>query len=168
MKRHLPEMGMSKACPGSCKHSIGGRTEIHIEQREMRHRRNLGKALNAGLETLHKFLAPAHASITENNPVIHIFLIWQAVQMDPILSVASPLSHQNEHSLQSIKIESLQQSESKLLISVFFCAQCLLGWTSISCICLRNLISVSLSRIRNGQTVQSKCQENGWRYTLQP
>lgn len=168
MKRHLPEMGISKECPGNHKHSVGSRTELHIEQWEMRHRSSLERALNAGLESLHKFLAPAHASITENNPVIHIFLIWQAVQMDPILSVASPLSHQNEHSLQSIKIESQQQSESKLLISAFFCAQCLRGWTNISCICLRNLASVSLSRISNRQIVHSKCQENGWKYTLKP
>lgn len=123
---------------------------LHIEQQERKHRESLGRALNASLENLNKFLAPARASITDNNPAIHIILIWQDLQMDPILCVASPLSYQNEHSPQSIKIASFQKSQAKLLISAFLCAW-LLSWTNISCICLRTLASSSLSRIRTGK-----------------
>lgn len=119
-------MGKSRVCSGSRNPSKATllivKQKLQIKRWEARLKGSLEKALSAILQSLHKFLALAHASITENNPVTHIVLIWQALQMDAVLCGASPLSYSNEHSLWSITMASFQQSEAKVLISALFCA----------------------------------------------
>lgn len=65
--RHLLDMECQRCAQEAVNILLGVKQKLHIEQWKMRQRSNLGRALNASLESLRKFLAPTHASITENN-----------------------------------------------------------------------------------------------------